>query len=250
MGKCPYVQHNSMPDLVQKTTENNILLFDQSILPEMTTEMFSHDYWQGQNKVIGHAMGRGTTLFFAQNNQQFVLRHYRRGGLVGNFIQDRYLYTGLTNTRAWQEFHLLNQANTSGLPVPRAAAMRVQRHGLFYRADIILAKIPHALDVFTMLKQQTLSAPLWRSIGAAIRQLHDAQIYHHDLNIHNLMVDDTHKVWLIDFDKCAQKSGNSWKAANLQRLLRSLNKEKNRESVFHFNPEDWQQCCKGYQSMA
>jgi 3-deoxy-D-manno-octulosonic acid kinase len=247
MGKRSCVHHNSMPDLVQKTTKNNILLFDQSLLPEMTAEMFKHDYWYDQHKVIGQAMGRGTTLFFTHNDQQFVLRHYRRGGLIAKLIQDRYFYTGLANSRAWREFHLLNQANTLGLPVPRAAAMWVQRQGLFYRADIILTKIPHAIDVFTLLKQQTLSAPLWRAIGAAIRQLHDAQIYHHDLNIHNLMVDDKHKVWLIDFDKCTQKTGNTWKAANMQRLLRSLNKEKNKQSVFHFRAENWQQCSEGYQ---
>ena len=39
------------------------------------------------------------------------------------------------------------------------------------------------------------------------------------------------KCWLIDFDKCGQKSGDSWKQGNLERLHRSFVKEVGRMNI-------------------
>jgi 3-deoxy-D-manno-octulosonic acid kinase len=38
-----------------------------------------------------------------------------------------------------------------------------------------------------------------------------------------------------------------WKKQNLQRLLRSLNKEKVKNTKLYFSNENWQQLLKGYQ---
>ena len=117
---------------------------------------------------------------------------------------------------------------------------------LVYRADIILEKIPHAQDVFSLLNKQCLTSEIWQQIGVVIKQLHNRQVFHHDLNIHNLMLDKENKVWIIDFDKCQVKSGEPWKADNLQRLLRSLRKEKSKNPSFHWSGDDWDCCIQGY----
>ncbi|KXI29800.1 3-deoxy-D-manno-octulosonic acid kinase [Paraglaciecola hydrolytica] len=236
-----------MANIKQKTIGNSVLLYVEDYLPELGTEMFNAQYWLERNKVIGQAAGRGTTFFFRENEQDFVLRHYRRGGLIGKLIKDQYLYTGLEQSRAYLEMHLLNAMEIKQLAVPKAVAARIERRGMYYRADIILQKIPLAKDVFTHLLTSSLPSTIWHKVGMAIRQLHEQQIYHHDLNIHNIMLDNQDKVWLIDFDKCHAREGNSWKNANLQRLQRSLHKEKNKYAEFQWQPQDWQSCFEGYQ---
>ena len=236
-----------MANIKQKTIGNSTLLYSHNYLPEVSVEMFEAQYWQEQNKIIGQAEGRGTTFFFCENGQDFVLRHYLRGGLVGKFIKDMYFYTGLEKTRAYLEMHLLNDMYARQLPVPQAVAARVVRHGLFYRADIILQKIPQASDVFTILLQRQVPSTIWHKIGVVIRQLHGQQIYHHDLNIHNIMLDLEDKIWLIDFDKCEQRAGETWKEDNLNRLQRSLEKELAKNSEFKWQAQDWLLCLEGYQ---
>jgi 3-deoxy-D-manno-octulosonic acid kinase len=141
---------------------------------------------------------------------------------------------------------LLNSLFTLGLPVPRAAAAHIQQHGLIYSADIILEKIPNAQDAYSLLSAGTLSSLIWQKIGAVIKQLHDKQVFHHDLNIHNIMLDKKNKVWLIDFDKCRVQNGEYWKSKNLQRLLRSLRKEKSKNPRFHWHEGEWQYFIEGY----
>lgn len=58
--------------------------------------------------------------------------------------------------------------------------------------------------------------------------MHDLGINHTDLNIHNILMDEQEKFWIIDFDKCFQQSGESWKQGNLERLKRSFEKEAQR----------------------
>ena len=66
-------------------------------------------------------------------------------------------------------------------------------------------------------------------IGQTIAKFHHHQIYHHDLNIHNIMLDIENEVWLIDFDKCGIRQGSNWKNSNMARLKRSFEKENDYE---------------------
>jgi tRNA A-37 threonylcarbamoyl transferase component Bud32 len=65
---------------------------------------------------------------------------------------------------------------------------------------------------------------LWRAIGSCIRQFHDARVCHADLNAHNILIDHAQRVFLIDFDRGKRRKAGSWRAANLARLKRSLEK--------------------------
>ena len=75
--------------------------------------------------------------------------------------------------------------------------------------------------------------------------MHQAQVNHTDLNIHNILLDKQGKVWLIDFDKCYVQAGESWKNSNLQRLLRSFNKELNKRQI-KWREADWQCLANAY----
>ena len=75
------------------------------------------------------AGGRGTVAFVRDGERRWVLRHYRRGGLVARLLDDRYLWTGADRTRAFREWRLLRELRAAG---PAGAgtgggALRAQR---------------------------------------------------------------------------------------------------------------------------
>ncbi|GLX78395.1 3-deoxy-D-manno-octulosonic acid kinase [Thalassotalea insulae] len=229
--------------------DNCYCLYDSDQVKNFTPQMFEADYWQQRNAVNGTAQGRGTTYFIQHQQQQWVLRHYYRGGLIGKLIHDSYLFTGYQKTRAAQEFALLSQLAVLGLPAPKPVAYRITRSGLTYQADIISERINHAKDLVALLSEQTLAAASWRAIGHCIQRFHQQGIYHHDLNAHNILIDDQEKIWLIDFDRGEQrKPAQQWQQQNMDRLLRSFNKECLKFSQFHWQPDNWRQLMEGYLS--
>lgn len=235
-----------MPNIQQTSKDRSTIIFDAEIFAAPDLTIFDSQHWQSQQQITGSATGRGTTYFFTHANNEYVLRHYRRGGLIGKVIKDQYVFRGVTRTRPWREFKLLGHMHSLGLPVPEPVAAQVTRLGVMYRGDIIIKRIANSQDVFSHLCQGPLTNETWHAIGACIRQFHDHNVYHHDLNIHNVMLDKNGKIWLIDFDKCAIHASNNWKQANVKRLLRSLHKEQVKQSAFHFNEQDWQTLMSGY----
>jgi 3-deoxy-D-manno-octulosonic acid kinase len=169
-----------------------------------------------------------------------------RGGFIGKLIKDQFLYTGLENTRAYRELSLLDAMYQRGLPVPRPVAAQVVKAGMHYRADFLTGLISDSTDLLTWLIHKPLPENLWYDVGKAIASLHLAQVYHHDLNIKNLMIDAANKIWIIDFDRCRFKQGEQWKMHNIARLERSLHKQARLQPSFHFSPPDWRRLLDGY----
>ena len=178
-----------------------------------------------------------------------MLKHYYRGGLIGKFNKDAYLFSNNENTRATKEFELLNQLRDLNLPAPKPIACRVIKNGLFYTADILTERVCNAQDLISLLIEQRVTICLWKKIGETIRAFHDHNVYHHDLNIHNILIDDKENVWLIDFDQGEIRTNSSnWKAENMSRLLRSFKKEKTKLPALNWQENEWDLLLKGYVS--
>jgi len=240
-------------------TQNNICcLYNSELFHRFVPEMLTSDYWQQQDAITGSAQGRGTTWFIRyvndeqENEQHWVLRHYYRGGLIGKLIQDSYLFNGINNTRAMREFSLLNLLQQWQLPAPKPVACRVTRHGPFglcYRADLLSSRIENSQDLVAILSKDNISDDLWQNIGATIRRFHDHGIYHHDLNAHNILINQQQDIYLIDFDRGEVRQANEdkqWKENNMARLQRSFLKELKKLAVFHFTDRHWQLLHSGY----
>jgi len=225
--------------------KSHVMLFDSEHFPAPTPNIFTSQYWQSQNAITGQATGRGTTYFFQHHKNEYVLRHYRRGGLIGKVLNDQYLYTGLEQSRPWQEFKLLQHMQTLNLNCPEPIAAMLTKSGWVYQADIISTKIPNAQDLHQILLETSLTTDVWQKIGQTIAQFHHHQVYHHDLNIHNIMLDAEYGVWLIDFDKCGIKQGDNWKQSNMARLKRSFEKEQRLRNI-HWQLADWQILVSAY----
>lgn len=205
--------------------------------------------FEKSDRLLGSSTGRGITWFLntdAELGVNSVRRHYYRGGLFGKLVKDRYFFVSLAKTRAAQEFELLRQLHQWNLPVPRPIAFKIECSFGGYQADILLEKIEQTQDLSQFLQKQQLTAEQYQQIGALIRQLHDRQVHHSDLNIHNILLDQNGKFWLIDFDKCHIQQGDAWKSQNLARLRRSFHKEQKRLGIL-FSEADWAALEKGYQ---
>lgn len=225
--------------------------YNVNLLANVKPQMLSSDYWQQKNAIVGSAQGRGTTWFIEHQEQQWVLRHYYRGGLIGKFNKDHYIFTSQAATRATKEFELLTVMQTWQLPAPKPVACRVIRKGMFYQADLLSTRIKNANDLVAILIEQPISDDVWFRIGQMIKQFHDKGIYHHDLNAHNILLDNNEKPWLIDFDRGDLRPINkNWPEANLQRLLRSFRKEHQKLPNFSWQEENWTILLKGYRDLA
>lgn len=219
--------------------------FDPQHLSQVTAQTFDPAaHTSGTPLATGS--GRGQALLITHGNHGHVLRHYRRGGLVARLSDDRFWRAAPHESRAMREFTLLRLMRSWQLPVPAPVAASHRPRGLFYQADILVALIPDSQNVVQLLRQQHLPPAHWAALGQAIRRLHDRQVFHADLNAHNLLLDSAGQAWVVDFDKCSVRPGQGWKKLNLDRLLRSLRKEAGRVTPFHWTDIDWIHLMAGY----
>ena len=221
--------------------------YDADIFKELEEVSFNSNVWAQRSSIVGFAEGRGTTFFVQHQGRDFVLRHYQRGGLVAKFSNEKYLWLGLRFTRPWREWALLEKMLKQGLPVPVPAAVKVERTGLLYTADIMMHRIPNARTLMHILMAEELAEGYWIAVGSVIRRFHEKGVYHADLNANNILIDEGGRCFLIDFDKCKFKKVNlKWQKENLLRLKRSLNKTAKNEDVFHFSELNWRSLLRGY----
>lgn len=215
---------------------------------------FQPQSWLDCDAVIGQSTGRNIVWFVQSKQQRWVLRHYYRGGLVGKVNKDWFWPVPLARSRAMAEFRLLQQLRQLGLPVPAPVAALYRRRGFGYSADILLQLVDGSMDLAKLLGQQTLTATQWQQVGQLIRCFHQAQLYHSDLNCHNILLDPAGQFWLIDFDKCGFRAGQQWQQSMLDRLQRSLKKElalaQQQQRPFYWQLPDWQALLDGYQQPA
>jgi 3-deoxy-D-manno-octulosonic acid kinase len=164
--------------------------------------------------------GRSAAWFLRLRDVRAVLRHYRRGGWAAKLAQSSYVWTGLSKTRAFEEFDLLGLMYRAGLPVPQPIAALVQKRGLLYEAALLTVRIPEAQPL-----ARVTDPALWAQAGREIAKMHAFGVWHADLNVYNIMVDTDNCIWLIDFDRSRYSPVNDGlRAENLSRLLRSVRK--------------------------
>ena len=218
------------------------ILYDGDVLDQADSTLFDPSAWSARGKLTGSALGRGTTVFIRDGDNHWVLRHYLRGGMAATISRDRYVWTGLEQTRAWREWRLLAELRERGLPVPPPVAAQVVRRGLLYSADLITGRLEgRALSV--VAREQRLEQ--WKAVGACIRRFHDEGVFHADLNAHNILLDGD-SVALLDFDRSRLRPPGKWREQNLERLQRSLRKLSGIHFGFDFGDEQWHLLLAGY----
>jgi 3-deoxy-D-manno-octulosonic acid kinase len=178
---------------------------------------------------------------------KLVVRRYRRGGLIGKILVDRYL----SASRPFRELAVLSLAGARGVPVPEVLGASSTRAGLFrHRGRIVTRLVPESRTLPAFIREKRDESrrveDVLKKAGAAIKAMHDAGIYHADLNMNNILVTDQGRIVLIDFDNARTLDGMSAarRAANLRRLLRSLRKL--RESGSPLEDGEFSMIIEGY----
>ena len=231
-------------------TRNGAMLYDASRLSNADDSLFDLKFWLAAQDTQRTPGGRGAALFIEHRGQAWVLRHYRRGGFVAHLTADRYLWTGEQRTRPFREWRLLAELHDAGLPVPAPIAARYARSGLSYTGDLITERINEAQPLSALVASAPLPAAAWRLIGACVRRLHEASVWHADLNAHNILIGADGQVWLVDFDRARRRAPGPWREANLARLERSLRKVCRDLPAGRFTPQAWSALRAGYDSAA
>lgn len=208
-------------------------------------DWFDPAKWRRAGAVAIETSGRGEVLIVAHGEESWVLRHYRRGGLVARFIDDHYLWTGAERTRAFREWRLLRKLRAAGLPVPNPVAAHVYRTGAIYTADIITAYLRDTRKLSWYISQGRAPEDCWRRVGAMIRAVHDHGVDHPDLTAHNVLLDDAGNTFLVDFDNAHVKPPGEWRRLGIERFNRSLRKVA-LETGTEFDAAAWRELEAGY----
>ena len=243
----------------RKVVAGGAMLYDASRAGNLSTETFDPVLLARRGQIVGEARGRGTAWFLTVQSHSWVLRHYRRGGLMRSLSRDRYWWQGEDNTRPFAEWQLTYHLHRAGLPVPAPIAARYRKQGFGYRGDIITERLLQVWSLAQALQAASLSLLTWIAIGRCLRRFHDLGVCHADLNAHNILISqiDAHtgaapdsqheRIYLIDFDRGTLRKPGFWQDANLVRLRRSLEKITWELPAERFTEDDWHGLLDGYQ---
>jgi 3-deoxy-D-manno-octulosonic acid kinase len=250
----------------RKVVAGGAMLYDASRAGNLSPEIFDPVLLARRGQITGEALGRGTAWFLSVQNRAWVLRHYRRGGVMRTLSRDRYFWRGEEGTRPFTEWQLTYHLHRAGLPVPAPIAARYGRSGFGYRGDIITERLPQVWSLAQALDAAPLSLLRWIAIGRCLRRFHDLGVCHADLNAHNILLGrsahdpvgpeaeplvapEPDRIYLIDFDRGSLRKPGFWKDANLVRLRRSLEKITWGLPVGRFTEDDWHGLLDGYHQL-
>ncbi|SFJ78599.1 3-deoxy-D-manno-octulosonic acid kinase [Succinivibrio dextrinosolvens] len=254
MLRKQYLEKRSIGILVVKSMENiRVIKFGKTKfylneeLPSDREFSFYESFFDRtsieKSEGVSSRGGRGQTLLFTKDRRDLVLRHYKRGGLFGKLVSDFFFCFEPHSHRAYDEFALLNRMLVMNLPVPKPVIAREIFNGIGVVQDIVIERLNGYTDLSYVIAERHLSQEEFISIGRTLKRFFDNNILHTDLNIRNILINDTGKVCVIDFDKCfLVPLTNSKKEEMISRLLRSFRKEVERYSdkKVNFNESDFE----------
>jgi len=164
-------------DILIKKINNQFIFYDKEIGIDIE-ELFLKGGLQNQAK-------DNVTLI---NDNKWIKKHYLRKGLM-TFLGDLYMYKSVENTRSYKEFNLLNSLYKKEFPTCKPIMGWITRNWFTYTADLVMEYIP-SVDLKTYILQNKINENDWYLIGKLIFKLHEQNIFHGDLNITNILVND------------------------------------------------------------
>jgi 3-deoxy-D-manno-octulosonic acid kinase len=175
--------------------------------------------------------GRGAAYAVLTGEGAWVVRHYRRGGMVARLLADRYLKLG--TGRPLTELHASSLARARGVRTPEVVAAIVYGAGpLLYRGDLATRLVPGGQDLADAVLGRGRGAmderaAAWRAAGELLRDAFAGGVIHADLNMRNILVQSTPDgtvAHLIDLDRAVigeTAAGDAVRRRMLARLHRS-----------------------------
>lgn len=189
---------------------------------------------RGRVHVVAAPVGEG----------QWVVRPYRRGGVVASWLGDRYLRMG--TPRPVREFHTGRLVEQLGVPTVRHVGGAVYPAGLWYRGDLVTELVPDARDLAAVLfgaadggggdegdgnkgsgAEGTTRERAMEAAGSLVRLLHERGVVHRDLNLKNILIaEGGRRALVLDLDRASVEArvGERARRRMLNRFWRSARK--------------------------
>jgi len=171
------------------------------------------------------------------SDERMIIKHYEHGGLFRKITKDIFL----GSSRPFRELAILEAAGQKGIPVPEVLAASVDRiFGPFHKGEIVYKEIPDSANLLEYLKglnerpmgeKISLKREIINSLAQAIKKMHTSGIYHADLNVKNVLIQnrgEAPRIYIVDFDCSKIKKNLSLRVRikNLARFNRSCEKWK------------------------
>ncbi len=204
--------------------DRGAILFDPGRVDEPGWQLFDRERWRACGALVAHSGGRGSIHFIEDGRRSWALRRYLRGGFAARFARQRFLYLGEDRTRSFTELRLLDDLVRMGLPVPAPVAAGYRRGTCTYVAELITERLIGAASVTETFRAGRMDEARWIAVGRCLRRFHDAGVQHADLTANNILLDESGRVWVLDFDRGRIREPGPWRERVLDRLARSLAK--------------------------
>jgi len=173
--------------------------------------------------------GRGEAYGVDLGPVRAVVRHARRGGLLGPLLGDR--YTG--RPRFLHEIAVAESLRGAGIATPPVLAGVAYTGPLWHRADVATERVDGS-DLAALVfgeapPQGALRTQVFGDVGRLVRRLHEAGFIHPDLQLRNVLIGTGphgRGAWLLDVDTCRRVAPGdaATRQANLARFERSWEK--------------------------
>jgi len=181
----------------------------------------------------GHGRGAVRRLALPAGGGLLV-RQYRRGGVLRAVNREKYL----SPRRPLDEIRISREAAARGVPVARAVGAIVRARPPFWLCSLATEEIEDALDLGEYICWLPAAPPreilvekrqIIHATAKAIRKMHDAGLYHADLQVKNILIRRSTRgveVFFVDLDKSTINGSlpQRLRARNLRRLNRSIMK--------------------------
>lgn len=174
------------------------------------------------------AGGRTKHALIRTKGEAWVLKAYRRGGVLGRWNSERYWGC----SRFLDELRVAVLAERSGVATAEVLALILEGAGLgSVRAWLVTRYLPDVRPL-TEYFGDPFEGPVFHAAGQVVRRMHVAGIDHHDLHLGNIVGahDGTAPhAHIVDWDRARSRAPGAWSPhGNLARLWRSV--EKGRQS--------------------
>jgi 3-deoxy-D-manno-octulosonic acid kinase len=135
--------------------------------------------------------GRRPAFRIDAAGDEWVVRHYWRGGAVAGLLEDRYPVGRMP--RPFRELDVSARARERGVPTPRVIAAVVYPAGPFYRGDLATAYVPDSADLADVTfggnrRSEPERIEAWRAAGTLVRIAAERGLRHADLNLRNVLL--------------------------------------------------------------
>lgn len=157
--------------------------------------------------------GRSPAYRVDAAGDEWVVRHYWRGGAIGPLLDDRYPVGRMP--RPFRELLASHAARERGVPTPRVIAAVVYPGRAFYRGDLATAYVPDSADLAEVTfgdrrGQPEERAAAWRAAGVLVRVAAERGLRHPDLNLKNVLLygpRDSPLACVLDLDRARLEDG-------------------------------------------